>query len=444
MRIPAIPISRITLLRGMACAVKVQLKQRRGVREADVYVEANPAWFRSIREAIESAKSESDLCHLWHSEMKGHIKQGVWCVLGTADYSAAYTMKLRRKLEDVVGPEDANVLIANLSTVDAPLESLGPMLALEKLARDQISHTDYLEHYGHRGPEEFELSQPRPAEDSTWLEREVARIREVPLEVDDLMAGQRQAFGRAVQRLEQVAPRKAGRLGRQREESARRARLRERARSAYTRDRWAIRLWALRAGELAGLGDKIFFLRLEEIVALLSGDRSVTQAIQRRMESYRRYQALPRYPSVIRGRFDPFAWAADPQRPTDVFDAEGIGGRRTDQDLVIGSPGSAGVSEGIVRVIDHPGDGHTLEPGDVLVAVQTDIAWTLLFPRAAAVVTDVGAPLSHAAIVARELGIPAVVGCGNATAVLQTGDRVRVDGGRGVVERLGEAARLDG
>jgi rifampicin phosphotransferase len=76
--------------------------------------------------------------------------------------------------------------------------------------------------------------------------------------------------------------------------------------------------------------------------------------------------------------------------------------------------------------------------------VQTDIAWTLLFPRAAAVVTDVGAPLSHAAIVARELGIPAVVGCGNATQLLKTGDRVRVDGGRGVVELLemqGEVTR---
>ena len=62
--------------------------------------------------------------------------------------------------------------------------------------------------------------------------------------------------------------------------------------------------------------------------------------------------------------------------------------------------------------------------------------WTLLFPRLAAVVTDVGAPLSHAAIVARELGIPAVVGCGNATQVLHTGDRVAVDGSNGKVTRI--------
>jgi pyruvate,water dikinase len=106
--------------------------------------------------------------------------------------------------------------------------------------------------------------------------------------------------------------------------------------------------------------------------------------------------------------------------------------------MVTGSPGSAGRVEGVVRLLDEPKDGDQLQDGEVLVTTQTDIAWTLLFPRAAAVITDVGAPLSHAAIVARELGIPAVVGCGDATMRLSTGDRVHVDGGRGIVEILGD------
>lgn len=84
----------------------------------------------------------------------------------------------------------------------------------------------------------------------------------------------------------------------------------------------------------------------------------------------------------------------------------------------------------------NPEEGSEFQQGEILVAVQTDIAWTLIFPRTSAVVTDVGAPLSHAAIVARELGIPAVVGCGNATQRLKTGDRVRVNEGRGIVEIL--------
>jgi rifampicin phosphotransferase len=66
----------------------------------------------------------------------------------------------------------------------------------------------------------------------------------------------------------------------------------------------------------------------------------------------------------------------------------------------------------------------------------TNVGWTLLFPRAAAIVTDIGTLLSHAAIVARELGIPAVVGCGNATMRLHTGDLVRVNGSQGTVEVL--------
>jgi pyruvate,water dikinase len=77
-----------------------------------------------------------------------------------------------------------------------------------------------------------------------------------------------------------------------------------------------------------------------------------------------------------------------------------------------------------------------LQEGEIMVTVLTDIAWTPLFLRAAAVVTDVGAPLSHAAIVARELGIPAVVGCGDATMRLKTGDRVLVDGSQGTVQIL--------
>jgi len=81
-------------------------------------------------------------------------------------------------------------------------------------------------------------------------------------------------------------------------------------------------------------------------------------------------------------------------------------------------------------------DGNQVQQGEVLVTTVTNVGWTPIFPRLAAIVTDVGAPLSHAAIVARELGIPAVVGCGNATMLLKTGDRVRVDGGRGIVELI--------
>jgi rifampicin phosphotransferase len=97
------------------------------------------------------------------------------------------------------------------------------------------------------------------------------------------------------------------------------------------------------------------------------------------------------------------------------------------------------VVEGIAHILRTPEDAAQLRDREILVTTVTNIGWTLIFPRAAAVVTDVSAPLSHAAIVARELGIPAVVGCGNATTLLHTGDRVRVDGSHGTVEVLHQA-----
>jgi pyruvate,water dikinase len=103
---------------------------------------------------------------------------------------------------------------------------------------------------------------------------------------------------------------------------------------------------------------------------------------------------------------------------------------------IVGFPGSPGVVEGRAGVIRVVEDGDQLRAGEILVTTVTNIGWTPMFPRAAAIVTDVGAPLSHSAIVARELGIPAVVGCGSATMRLRNGDLLRVDGAKGTVELI--------
>ena len=96
-------------------------------------------------------------------------------------------------------------------------------------------------------------------------------------------------------------------------------------------------------------------------------------------------------------------------------------------------PGSPGVAEGPVRVIRDPAAFGSLLPGEVLVAPYTNPSWTPLFTHAAAVVVDTGAAMSHAAIVAREYGVPAVMGTGDGTRRLSDGQWVRVDGSRGQV-----------
>jgi rifampicin phosphotransferase len=192
-----------------------------------------------------------------------------------------------------------------------------------------------------------------------------------------------------------------------------------------------------RAGELTGHGDDLFFLELPEIFGLLGGERALLDQVPGRRAVFEAYRALPPYPALIRGRFDPARWAADPHRRVDYYDERAAAATTmVPDDAITGFPGAAGVVEGTARVLRAPEDGAQLGDGEILVTTVTNIGWTPIFPRAGAVVTDVGAPLSHAAIVARELGIPAVVGCGDATVRLRSGDRVRVDGGAGTIEIL--------
>jgi len=101
-----------------------------------------------------------------------------------------------------------------------------------------------------------------------------------------------------------------------------------------------------------------------------------------------------------------------------------------------GAGASPGVAEGVARVVAGAEDFARVQPGDVLVAATTTPAWTPLFPSLAALVTDTGGILSHAAVVAREYRIPAVVGAAGATATIPDGARVRVDGTSGEISLL--------
>jgi pyruvate,water dikinase len=346
-------------------------------------------------------------------------------------------VRTRSRLRALVGERDADALFAGLHSASNQLASLGLLEGLRQLGRGEIDRATFAERYGHRGPHEFEVSVPRPGEDPAWIDSQVAAQDTAQLEA--LFERRREASAAAWARLSATQPPAVvARTRKEMDEWGRIERDREAARSELIRIVWVVRRFVLRAGELTGRGDDLFFLSIDELAALLEGRPAPVESIPRQRAAYERYRVLPPYPRFIRGRFDPFAWAADPNRRPDVFVAGGHAAAASAD--VSGFPGAAGVVEGRVRVLASPEEGDALQPGEVLVTTVTNVGWTPLFPRAAAVVTDVGAPLSHAAIVARELGIPAVVGCGNATMRLHTGDMVRVDGGRGTVELLAPLA----
>jgi pyruvate,water dikinase len=163
--------------------------------------------------------------------------------------------------------------------------------------------------------------------------------------------------------------------------------------------------------------DDGFFLTLPELRRAIAGEDLRGTVVDRRA-LYRREQGRRHVPRVLL---------------SDGTDAETEIAAPTDG-AIRGTPASPGIARGIAHVIRSP-VGARLEPGEVLVAPSTDPGWTPLFLTAGALVMEMGGMMSHGAVVAREYGIPAVVGVPDATDRISTGDQVTVDGSAGTVAR---------
>ena len=434
--IPNIPFSPLAVLwKGLPAIFKARQDARRDLKQLPEFLDATPRWCRTIHALIQNCTEATDLLSMWMTAIRPTIVRSLRMLRSVTMTLADPATKLRLDLTALVGEAYANALLSNLSGGSGDMESLGPLVGLRKVQKGELSREQYLEHYGHRGPHEMELFVPDPGDDPAWFEKQLADFTQSTTDVDTLLATQRAEFASAWQRLEAHFPNKRKTIHRQLDMIAGAAKNREALRSEVTRLARLVRQFLLQAGKLTGLGDDIFFLSLDEMVSIMASDRLPASKIPARRAMYQRYCALPPYPALIIGRYDPFQWAEDPNRRSDFYDARQKKPAAFSS-TIQGFPGAVGCVEGTVRRIDRVEDGNQVQPGEILVTTITNVGWTPLFPRLAAIVTDVGAPLSHAAIVARELGIPAVVGCGNATMLLKTGDRVRVDGVSGSVEVL--------
>ncbi len=166
--------------------------------------------------------------------------------------------------------------------------------------------------------------------------------------------------------------------------------------------------------------DDIFYLRFEEIRDVVRTQRADEQLIRARKEAFASYRALTP-PRVL------------------TSDGEAVAARYRRDDVpagaLVGLPVSAGTVEGRARVILDMADAD-LEAGDILVTAFTDPSWTPLFVAIAGLVTEVGGLMTHGAVIAREYGLPAVVGVEDATRRILDGQRIRVHGTDGYVEIL--------
>ncbi len=432
--VPLIPFDFRDRVLVLCNAIRIMLKVRKALKGVDMFVSTNPGWCAMhLAELPKYGKGE---LVRWLDEITlPYVVKCFWWMVSSAITQANLISKLRANLTNIVSPDDTVALLSNVSSEEELLSSLGIVAGLDRLRCGKLSLEEYLQKYGHRGPHEVEMYIPRPAENSHWIDEQLDGLERSLVDVDILLNEQRARYDAALKNLRKADPGKFAAFLDRLQEAARLTRLREAARSEVVRTFWVLRTFVLRAGRLCGLDEQAFFLEYDELRNLLRGHDDASGHISVRKAAYQRFSALPQYPTIIMGSFDPFVWMAEPNRRTDIYDATGrINHRITSQ--IKGLPGSAGQAEGRVRILNSPREGDQLQPGEIIVANTTNVGWTPIFPLAAAVITDVGAPLSHAAIVARELGIPAVVGCFNATTVLKTGDRVRVDGARGTVDIL--------
>ena len=289
----------------------------------------------------------------------------------------------------------------------------------------------FLETYGDRAVREAELATPRWREDPAPLLLMLrSALRGPETDPEAALARARKLADEELEALDAKLSVVESMLVRTLVARSRRFhRLRERMRAWVTRVLGMIRTVALdvdrrllRIDPSVGKGAAFFCTYDELITALVVGKPDLGHVVRLRRAEHARDVARPDPPATFVGRPPPVVLP-----PVSAVVLRGL-------------PASGGAVEGRARVLGPAGAGaEKLVAGEILVARTTDVGLTPLFLVAAGIVTELGGPLSHAALVAREYGVPAVVNAMGATTAIRTGDYVRVDGNRGVVERLERA-----
>ncbi|MFJ4227104.1 PEP/pyruvate-binding domain-containing protein [Paenarthrobacter nicotinovorans] len=298
----------------------------------------------------------------------------------------------------------------------------------------------FLQTYGHRAVAEIDLGMPRWRDDPTHILGVLAnylRLQPGAGAPDEQFrkaaADAEQQVAKFVARARTISPLHAWVARLALDRTRRFAGLRESPKYNLVLGLSAARQQLLLVGnELAASQrierpEDIFFLDLDAVENALAGDDLRGAAAEHRAA----------YEQELRRRHIPRMLLSDGTEPEATAAAAANAGQRPG--TLSGSPASSGLITAPARVVMDPVGAH-LEPGEILVAPSTDPGWTPLFLTAGGLVMEMGGPNSHGAVVAREYGIPAVVGVADATTRLRTGQLITVDGGAGTVTAEGETA----
>jgi rifampicin phosphotransferase len=332
----------------------------------------------------------------------------------------------------------ANASPAVSAVFDAGHGELYSRLRLEPDAADFVGAVDeFLASFGSRGPNEWDIrsnswetapdlvlalvDRMRSSADSESPDRrhrEVVADREaVYAQVCATLEGNAEALGAFELGVRSSAVHMAGR---------------ERCKTNIIKVLHEVRMALRELAERHGLTmSELCMLSADELDGFVASPTSWPEVLRAREVDYLSLFDLE-LPFIVNGELPVPAISDLPRRGSSVVTKVGVG------DVLQGVPGCPGVARGRARVILDAADPFALEPGEVLIAPLTDPAWTPLFVSAAAVIVDVGALVSHAVIVSRELGIPCVVSCTDATNKIATGMLIEVNGHSGQVTIISE------
>ncbi|WP_130875004.1 PEP/pyruvate-binding domain-containing protein [[Pseudopropionibacterium] massiliense] len=354
-----------------------------------------------------------------------------------ADMSALRTVRtagdlavLARKAQKI--PAVSQILQAGNSS--HLLEALSNDVEGRRFIKSHVE--EFLREHGTRGRQEMELSRPRWLDDPTYVLTILSAYLTQPglLETVEHHVNDRRNPVDILKRLPRHRALVLGAVVRAYTEFSR---LREVTRMPMVTAIWLIRRIVVECARRAAAdgflnsADEIWLLNFEDFRRCLANEAAwesffSPEAVERGRAEYERNLRGPEPPLTIIGTWD------------GSLQGEAGESAGSSRDVLTGLGTSPGVVEGRARVVvDLDSQAGEMQAGEILVTTFTDASWTPLFAMAAGVVADTGSLLSHSSIVARELGVPSVVNTHSGTSWIRTGDRIRVDGVRGVVEILG-------
>jgi pyruvate,water dikinase len=379
-------------------------------------------WSDAVSRPMDVPRARALLRESAHRFVSLGEHQAVSSVAGQGAYDGLDALCRRFGLSDATG------VLATDPDLAPELETVND---LWRHSRGQVDLREFLARHGYHAPVQAELAarswrmDPRPV----WA---LSRTYAARAEHEDPMTGQRTRLAERA-RLESELLRRAPRalaavVGAALYAARRTVPLREVSRMQFLQLYDVARAAAVvLAEDLVARGaletvDDAFYLTVAELHSGQAPTDGLVTARRERRAFYQRHEV----PLIFRG--------------TPELTAIRLGGGKEE---FRGLGGSPGVVEGLARVIEAPEDSDDLADGEILVCETTNPTWASFFLVAAGVVVDIGAPLSHAAILSREMGIPCVMDTKDARHCIRTGDRIRVDGSNGLVRVLERAPDLN-